>query len=133
MSSPLSLVLIPHPTTSTEFGKKLCKGQDFVYLSVCQHNNLPRTEQNRARFDIGETALLSSKTNAKFSKHFLSFLNQNRTQAYGFQIYLQECDLKKERAVAKCKTEQTNNALKRQEIHTLKREIQKLKIRYVTD
>ncbi|XP_039221813.1 uncharacterized protein CCDC197 isoform X2 [Crotalus tigris] len=53
----------------------------------------------------------------------------NRTQAYGFQIYLQECDLKKEHPVAKYKIEQKNNALKRQKIHTLKREIQKLKFR----
>ncbi|KAG8126451.1 hypothetical protein E2320_021596 [Naja naja] len=53
----------------------------------------------------------------------------HKTQAYGFQIYLQECDLKKERELAKYKIEQTNNALKRQEIHTLKRELQKLKVR----
>ncbi|ETE62616.1 hypothetical protein L345_11626, partial [Ophiophagus hannah] len=40
-----------------------------------------------------------------------------------------KCDLKKKRALAKYKIEQTNNALKRQEIHTLKRELQKLKVR----
>ncbi|KAM6463324.1 uncharacterized protein CCDC197 isoform 1-T3 [Liasis olivaceus] len=53
----------------------------------------------------------------------------NRTQAYGFQVYLEEHDLKKKRALEKYKSEQEYNALKRQEINNLKRELKKLKIR----
>lgn len=66
-----------------------------------------------------------------FKKLSLVFLGQGRFQGFACDVYLKECEQKKHRAFEKFRQEQKINAAKRLEIFKLKKEIQKLKVRYV--
>ncbi|XP_070787627.1 uncharacterized protein CCDC197 [Pituophis catenifer annectens] len=96
-----------------------------------------RLLKKKAKNDIITADLIAKKQDVKMRMERVADCREelqekdqnNRAQAHGFRIYLRECDHKKKRALAKYKVEQTNNALKRKEIHTLKRELQKLKVR----
>ncbi|XP_026534937.1 uncharacterized protein CCDC197 [Notechis scutatus] len=109
---------------------------NFLYPSRKTLQQL-RLLKKKAKNDIITADLAAKKQDiemriervAQYREELQQKDQNHRTQAYGFQIYLQDCDLKKEHALAKYKIEQTNNALKKQEIHTLKRELQKLKVR----
>ncbi|XP_042299677.1 uncharacterized protein CCDC197 [Sceloporus undulatus] len=84
---------------------------------------------------IAELNLKKEKFKEKFEQLALrrEELNQkddnNRAHALEFEIYLKECEQKKQRAIAKYKEEQKIKSVKRQEIHALKQELKKLKIR----
>ncbi|XP_058018589.1 coiled-coil domain-containing protein 42 homolog [Ahaetulla prasina] len=140
-----------HATRSTAIQKGIVQLRCLMVIEFKQgesaSSELPHTSRTtlqqlrllkkKAKNDIVTADLIAKKHDVKMRMDRVAECREelqqkdqnNRAQALGFQIYLQDCDHKKERALAKHKIEQTNNALKRKEIRRLKRELQKLKVR----
>ncbi|KAL7992645.1 hypothetical protein Chor_016901, partial [Crotalus horridus] len=84
-----------------------------------------RLLKKKAKDDIITAELIAKKQDIKMRMERVAQCREELQQ----KDQNAKCDLKKEHPVAKYKIEQKNNVLKRQKIHTLKREIQKLKFR----